>query len=86
MRIELFSTDHHLADRATRKIVESISERHARTPIAIPLPAESTEDEDGFIESRHRRAIKVWSANSDLIQHLTQVQLPEGIDVQIREA
>lgn len=86
MRIEISSTDHHLADRATRKIIESISEQHARVPVAIPLPADSTEDEDGFVESEHRRAINVWGATSDLIQHLTQVQLPEGIDVQIRQA
>jgi ribosomal protein S10 len=86
MRIQLTSHDHHLVDNATQKIVEYISERHNRNPIAFPLPNESTEDEEGFVDSTHYRVIDVWSASSELIRHLTQLQLPEGVDVSIKQS
>jgi len=85
MRIELTSTDHHLVDKATQTIVRAVS-KDGRKPIAKPMPADRSEREDGFVDSRQRRVIDIWSASTELVQKLTHIQLPEGISVTIKKA
>jgi len=85
MRIELTSSDHHLVDKATQTIVTAIS-KDGRKPIAKPLPADRTEQDDGFVDSRHRRVVDIWSASTELVKKLTHIQLPEGISVTVKEA
>jgi ribosomal protein S10 len=85
MRIELTSSDHHLIDKATQTIVRRVS-KNGRKPVAMPMPVTSDTHDDGFVESEHRRVIDIWSASPELVQTLTHIQLPEGIQVTVTEA
>lgn len=43
-------------------------------------------EHDRFTEHVHHRAIEMWEAGPELIARLSQVQLPDGVDVKIRQA
>lgn len=56
-----------------------------------PGSEEQAEDEgrsrgEQFTEHIHHRAIEMWEASPELIARLGQVQLPEAVDVTIRQA
>lgn len=106
LQIRLSSTDHQMVDRAVRQITHFVSDRHPRTPVAVPLPVgkETTVDErqggtkfqdetvepssrdEPFTQHIHHRAIEMWTAGPKLVAQLGQVQLPEAVDVTVRQA
>ncbi|MFB6249930.1 MAG: 30S ribosomal protein S10 [Salinibacter sp.] len=100
LQIRLSSTDHQMVDRAVRQITQFVSERQRRAPIAIPLPVGKKAAVDGhrdgkkgtpgederFTQHIHHRAIEMWEAGPELVAQLGQVQLPEAVDVTVRQA
>lgn len=97
LQIRLSGHDHELVDSAVRQIVRFIAERHSRPPVPFPLPVEVEVESPGegddpsvngepFTQNVHRRAIDIWKAGPELVARLTQVQLPEAVDVSIRQA
>ncbi|WP_103030284.1 uS10/mL48 family ribosomal protein [Salinibacter altiplanensis] len=100
LQIRLSSTDHQMVDRAVHQITQFVSEHHHRTPVAVPLPAREKApagerqegatskpgSEEPFIQHVHHRAIEMWQASPKLVAQLGQVQLPEAVDVTVRQA
>ncbi|WP_263788183.1 uS10/mL48 family ribosomal protein [Salinibacter grassmerensis] len=100
LQIRLSSTDHQMVDRAVRQITQFVSDRQPRPPVAVPLPVgkktsvderqgetngQSSSDEP-FTQHIHHRAIEMWEAGPKLVAQLGQVQLPEAVDVTVRQA
>lgn len=83
--IELASHDPELVDGATSKIARFIADRHAHPPIPIPLPVRSEQFGDEVAQRLHPRVVDVRAANTELIAQLRQVQLPDGVEVSIRQ-
>jgi ribosomal protein S10 len=85
IRIELASHDPQLVDGATSKIARFIDERHAHTPMPIPLPARTEQFGEEVSQRVHPRAVDVRAVNTELIVQLQQLQLPEGVEVSIKQ-
>ena len=100
LQIRLSGTDHQIVDGAVEQIIRFVSAHHHRTPVALPLPVgksemlaeeEPTEEEDEaddvpFTQHHHHRAIEVWEAGPNLVARLAQLQLPEAVEVSIRQS
>ena len=102
LQIRLSSTDHQMVDRAVHQITQFVSERRSQAPVAVPLPVEKKSDEavgtrqdetngrpdreQPFTQHVHHRAIEMWTAGPKLVAQLGQVQLPEAVDVTVRQA
>jgi ribosomal protein S10 len=54
--------------------------------VARPQPPEKQTDQDDFEHRTHRRAIEIWAATNDLLASLTKLQLPEAVEISIRQA
>lgn len=83
--IELASHDPELVDGATSKIARFIADRHAHPPIPIPLPARTEQFGDEVAQRVHPRVVDVRAVNTELIAQLRQVQLPDGVEVTIKQ-
>ena len=83
--IELASHDPEIVDGATRKVVRFISDRHPHTPIATPRPARTEQFGDEVSQRIHPRIVDVRGADTELIGRLRQLQLPEGVEVSIKQ-
>lgn len=90
LRIKLVARDPRTVDNTAEMVVEFITERHHRQPIAFPLPVrpeeKSDEEATGSATSKHRRAIDVWAVTAELIEQLTQLGLPETVKISIQQA
>lgn len=85
LQIELASHDPEIVDGATRKIVRFIGDHHSHLPVAIPLPARPEQFEDGISQRIHPRMIDLQAADTELIVKLRQLNLPEGVEVEIKQ-
>ncbi|MEG1923076.1 MAG: 30S ribosomal protein S10 [Clostridia bacterium] len=96
IRIKLRGYDHELVDQATAKIVETAKRMGSKVSGPIPLPTEKEvitilratfkyKDSREQFESRtHRRLIDIYSPNAKTVESLTKLDLPAGIDIDIK--
>jgi ribosomal protein S10 len=85
LRIELTSHDPEIVDGTTRKIAKRIGDWHSYPPVAIPLPARSEQVGDEVPQRVHPRVIEVRAATTDLVARMQQLNLPEGVEVAIKQ-
>lgn len=96
IRIKLRGYDHELVDQATAKIVETAKRMGSRVSGPIPFPTEREivtvlrathkyKDAREQFESRtHKRLIDIYSPNAKTVESLTKLDLPAGIDIDIK--
>lgn len=96
LRIKLRAYDHKVIDTSSRQIVETGLRYGAEILGPIPLPTEIqkyTVNRSTFIhkDSReqfemrtHKRLIDILNPNSRIIDALTNLTLPAGVDIEIR--
>jgi len=96
IRIKLRGYDHELVDQATAKIVETAKRMGSKVSGPIPLPTEKEiitilrathkyKDAREQFESRtHKRLIDIYSPNAMTVESLTKLDLPAGIDIDIK--
>lgn len=96
IRIKLRGYDHELVDQATAKIVETAKRMGSKVSGPIPLPTEKEivtvlrathkyKDAREQFESRtHKRLIDIYSPNAKTVESLTKLDLPAGIDIDIK--
>ena len=96
IRIKLRAYDSKIIDKSARQIVETI-ERSGAKPIGpVPLPTEIskfTVNRSPFIDKTsreqfemrvHKRLIDIYSPTSKVIESLTNLSLPAGVDIEIK--
>ena len=96
IRIKLKAYDNKIIDKSAKQIVETI-ERYGGKPVGpVPLPTEIskfTVNRSPFIDkdSReqfemrvHKRLIDIYSPTPKVIESLTNLSLPAGVDIEIR--
>jgi len=96
IRIKLKAYDHELIDSAAVRIVETVNKTGSKVSGPIPLPTEREivtilrathkyKDSREQFESRtHKRLIDIYSPNAKTVDSLMKLDLPAGVDIQIK--
>ena len=96
LRLRIKSYDHRLIDSSCRQIIETLSRHDAKIIGPIPLPTEFkkyTVNRSTFVhkESReqfemriHKRLIDISNPVTKVIESLKDLNLPAGVDVEIK--
>ncbi|MEA3295646.1 MAG: 30S ribosomal protein S10 [Patescibacteria group bacterium] len=96
IRIKLRAYDHKVIDNSAKQIVETVLRYGAEVLGPVPLPTEIhkyTVNRSSFIhkDSReqfemriHKRLIDILNPNPKIIDSLTNLNLPAGVDIEIK--
>ncbi|HEY9166872.1 MAG: 30S ribosomal protein S10 [Bacteroidetes bacterium] len=96
IRIKLKSYDHALIDKSAEKIVRTIKSTGAVVSGPIPLPTKKTiytvlrsphvdkRSREQFELRQHKRLIYIYNASSKSVDSLTKLDLPAGVDVEMK--
>lgn len=96
IRIKLKSYDHNLIDKSAEKIIKTVKSTGAVVSGPIPLPTEKTiitvnksvhvdkKSREQFEERSHKRLIDILSTGSQTVDALMKLELPSGVDVEIK--
>jgi small subunit ribosomal protein S10 len=96
IRIKLRAYDNKIIDKSARQIADTI-ERYGGKPIGpVPLPTEIskfTVNRASFIDKSsreqfemriHKRLIDIYAPTPKIIESLTNLALPAGVDIEIK--
>jgi small subunit ribosomal protein S10 len=98
LRIRIKAYDARLIDTSVKQIVEAIRRQGGEIIGPLPLPTEFkkyTVNRSTFVHKKsaeqfemriHKRLIDIVNANQKVIESLTDLNLPSGIDVEIKMA
>lgn len=96
IRIKLRSYDHNLVDKSTEKIVKTVRTTGAAVVGPIPLPTEkeiftvlrsphvNKKSREQFQLRTHKRLIEIFSPNAKTVDALSKLELPSGVDIQVK--
>ena len=96
IRIKLKSFDHMLVDKSTAKIVETVKSTGAKVNGPIPLPTNKkifTVNRSTFVNKKSReqfeldsycRLLDIEDSNAKTVDALMRLELPAGVDVEIK--
>ncbi|MFV1980209.1 MAG: 30S ribosomal protein S10 [Rhodothermia bacterium] len=96
IRIKLKSYDHSLIDKSAEKIIRTVKSTGAVVSGPIPLPTKKTiytvlrsphvdkKSREQFESRRHKRLIDILSTSSKTVDALMKLELPSGVDVEIK--
>lgn len=97
IRIRLKAYDHRIIDKSARKILDTVLRTGAMVVGPIPLPSEKKkitvlrstfvhkDARDQFEQRIHKRLIDVLDPGSKTIDALMSLDLPAGIDIEIKQ-
>ena len=96
IRIKLRSFDHRILDQSVTQIVETAEQTGARVAGPVPLPTHiqkfcvirspfiDKDSREQFEIRTHKRLIDILNPTSRTIEALTELNLPSGVDVEIK--
>ena len=96
IRIKLKGYDHRLVDQSVEQIVETAERTGAVVVGPVPLPTKiekfcvirsphiDKDSREQFEIRTHKRLIDILGPTSKTIDALTQLQLPSGVEIDIR--
>lgn len=96
LRMKIKSYDHKIIDNSVRQIIDTIEKLGAELVGPIPLPTEIhkyTVNRSTFIHKNsreqfemrvHKRIIDILNPNQKLLDALVNLNLPAGVDVEIK--
>ena len=96
LRLRLKSYDHKLIDNSARQIIETAERNDAKIIGPIPLPTEIkryTVNRSTFVhkDSReqfelriHKRLVDIMNPNQKIVESLRNLNLPAGVDIEIK--
>ena len=96
IRIKLKSFDHAVIDQTAADIVRTAEKTGARVSGPIPLPTRiqrwtvlrsphiDTKSREQFEQRTHKRVIDIVDSRPQTIDALTKLDLPAGVDVEIK--
>lgn len=98
MRIKLKAFDHQLLDQSAREIVETAKRTGAKVSGPVPLPTEKEiitilraphkykDAREQFEMRTHKRLIDIIVLNPKTVDALMKLDLPAGVDVEIKQS
>ena len=97
VRIRLKAYEHRSLDLASQKIVSAAQDHGAKKIVGpVPLPTEKQvvtvirathkykDSREQFEIRTHKRMIEIISPTAETIQALTHLELPSGVDIEIK--
>lgn len=96
IRIKIKAFDHKIIDKSTKTIIETAERSNAQIFGPIPLPTEKikyTVNRSTFINKNardqyemrvHKRLIDIVEPSAKTVEDLTNLNLPAGVDVEIK--
>ena len=96
IRIKLKSYDHNLVDKSAEKIVKTVKATDATVSGPIPLPTHkriftvnrstfvNKKSREQFQLSTYKRLIDIWNATPKTVDSLMKLELPSGVEVEIK--
>lgn len=96
IRIKIRAYDHKLIDQSAKQIVDTAKKSGASIAGPVPLPTEKTkytvlkstfvhkDARDQYEMRIHKRLIDILSPTQKTIDSLTNLNLPAGVDVEIK--
>jgi small subunit ribosomal protein S10 len=96
IRIKLKAYDHRLLDQAVIEIVDTVKRTGARISGPVPLPTKretytvlrsphvDKKSREQFELSTHKRLVDIFEPTSKTIDALRKLNLPAGVDVEIK--
>ena len=96
IRIRIRAYDHKLIDQSAKQIVDTARKSGAAIAGPVPLPTEKTkytvnkstfvhkDSRDQYEMRIHKRLIDIISPTQKTIDSLTNLNLPAGVDVEIK--
>ena len=96
IRIRLKAYDHKLLDKSVTDIIKKVKETGARVSGPIPLPTNihnytiqrsvhvDKKSREQFEMRVHKRLIDILDPNHETVEKLKNLDLPAGIDVEIK--
>jgi small subunit ribosomal protein S10 len=96
IRIRIRAYDHKIIDQSTRTIIETAQRSGAIVRGPIPLPTERTkytvnastfvhkDARDQYEMRVHKRLVDIYEPTPKTIESLTNLNLPAGVDVEIK--
>ena len=97
VRIKLSSYDHRILDNAAKKIVETVKRAGGKVSGPVPLPTDiekitilravhKYKDSREQYEIRtHKRLIDIKDPSKETLDALQRLDLPSGVDIQIKQ-
>lgn len=97
IRVRLKAYDVNLIDKSAKSIVESVKSKGGRVSGPIPLPTRikkytvlksphvNKDAREQFEIRIHKRLIDILDPSSDLVNALMELQLPAGVEVEIKQ-
>lgn len=96
IRIKIKAYDHKIIDQSAKQIVETAERSGATITGPVPLPTEirkftvnkstfvNKDARDQYEMRMHKRIIDIWSPTPKTIDSLTNLDLPAGVDIEIK--
>ncbi len=96
IRIKIKAFDHKIIDKTTKTIIETIEKNGVQYFGPIPLPVEKkqyTVNRSTFVHSKakdeyemriHKRVIDIVEPSSQMVEELSSLSLPAGVDIEIK--
>ena len=92
IRIKLKSYDHNLVDKSAEKIVKTVKTTGAVISGPIPLPTHTVlrsphvnkKAREQFELSSYKRLIDIYSSSAKTVDALMRLELPSGVEVEIK--
>jgi small subunit ribosomal protein S10 len=96
VRIRLKAFEHKSLDTACAKIVETVKRTGGKVSGPIPLPTEIEkitilravhkykDSREQFEKRTHKRLIDITDPSKETIEALTHLDIPSGVDIQIK--
>lgn len=96
IRIKLRSYDHMLIDKSAEKIIRTVKSTGAVVSGPVPLPTRKVvytvlrsphvnkKSREQFESRSHSRLIDILSTSSKTVDALMKLELPSGVDVEIK--
>jgi len=96
IRIKLKSYDHNLVDKSAEKIVKTVKSTGAVVSGPIPLPTHkriytvlrsphvNKKAREQFELCAYKRLLDIYSSSSKAVDALMKLELPSGVDVEIK--
>jgi len=96
IRIKLKAYDHRILDQAVGRIIEAVKRTGGEISGPIPLPTEIQkytilravhkykDSREQFEMRTHKRLIDINNPSKETVETLTRLDLPSGVDIQIK--
>ena len=96
IRVKLSGYDHGLVESALARIVDVVQKNGARVSGPVPLPTtrevvtvirsphKYKDSREQFETRTHKRLMDIYNPSQKLIEALTRLEMPAGVEIQIK--